>query len=69
MKTVVFFEKNGHKCKVLLSWGLLLSRLGSLMVTIELTSSECDFANKLHCLIDVFEPILSKNIVYLVKLP
>ena len=61
-----FLWENSLKCKELLSWLVLLSRLSLLMVTIELTSSECNFfSHKLHWLFDVCEPILSKNIVYI----
>ena len=47
-----------------------IKQINFLLVTMELTSSEWNFTHRfLYWLIDIFEPILARNIVYLVKLP
>ena len=51
METIVFTEENRHKCKLLLSGRVLLIRLIFLIVTMELTSSELNFA---HILVNWF---------------
>ena len=61
------FKKQTEMQSVIVLKGFI-KQIKLLMVTMEITFSEWNFAELLW-LIDVFESILTRNIAYLVKLP